>query len=200
MSAYNVIMRTNGETVLNEYTPIVQNRTTYQSESDLENHMIEQLQGQGYERPDIHTKEEAFANLRTCMEELNRVTFSDSEWERMLKDVIFKSGSDIKTKTRNIQQTQKDGTFCSFKLDDGHEVNGLNTINIMLIDKENIYRNKVQVINQYVIEGNRKNRYDVTILVNGLPLVHCELKRRGIPIKEAFNQIERYQKDSFWWY
>ena len=192
MSRYSLVLSSDDMTVMDEYTPEVQNRTSYQSEADLEKDMIQRLASQGYEYPDIHNINEALVNLRVCLEELNNIKFTDSEWQRLLSDNILKKGTGIKDKTKLIQNTQSDGSSFSFTHDDGR------VTNIKLIDKCNIYRNKVQVINQYEVKGNFSNRYDVSILVNGLPLVHCELKRRGVPIKEAFNQIDRYQRDSFW--
>lgn len=188
MCNYNVLLASDEATVVDEYTPEIQNRQQYQSEADLEKDMIQRLQGQGYQYPDIHNIEDALKNLRACIEELNNVSFNDSEWQRFLDTYILKKGDGIKEKTRTIQQDH----IKTFTFDDG-------TIkNIKLIEKKNIHTNKVQVINQYEVNGNYQNRYDVTILINGLPLVHCELKRRGVAIKEAFNQIDRYQRDSFW--
>ena len=188
MCNYNVLLASDEATVVDEYTPEVQNRQQYQSEADLEKDMIQRLQGQGYQYPDIHNIEDALKNLRACIEELNNVSFNDSEWQRFLDTYILKKGDGIKEKTRTIQQD----CIKTFTFDDG------TVKNIKLIEKKNIHANKVQVINQYEVNGNYKNRYDVTILINGLPLVHCELKRRGVAIKEAFNQIDRYQRDSFW--
>ena len=192
MSNYNLLLASEEMTVMDEYTPEIQNRIYYQSEADLEKDMIQRLQIQGYEYLNIHKIDDAIANLRVCMEELNNVKFTDAEWHRICLDNILKKGTGIKDKTKLIQCTQDDGSSFSFVHDDGR------VTNIKLIDKYNIYRNKLQVINQYQGNGNFNNRYDVTILINGLPLVHCELKKRGIAIKEAFNQIERYQRDSFW--
>ena len=193
MSSYNVVLSTDEATVVAEYTPEKQNRTQYQSEAELEDAMIRQLQAQGYEYLELHTSQEMIANLRSCLQELNDYTFTDSEWDRFFKTVIANRGDGIKEKTEKIQKDY----IQAFKTDDG------TTINIKLIEKQNndrnsIYKNKLQVIRQYTVTGNFDNRYDVSILVNGLPLVHVELKRRGVPIKEAFNQIDRYQRDSFW--
>ena len=188
MNNYNVILASNEATVMDKYTPIQQNRKSYQSEAELEKDMIQRLRDQGYEYANIHNINDALKNLRACIEELNNISFSDSEWQRFLNDYILKKSDGIKEKTKTIQEDCiKTFTFDNCKV-----------VNIKLIDKENIYANRVQVINQYETNGNYENRYDVTILINGLPLVHCELKRRGIAIKEAFNQIERYQRDSFW--
>lgn len=188
MSSYNLVLASDEMTVMDEYTPEVQNRVQYQTEAELEADMIKRLQAQGYEYPDIHNADMALANLRACLEELNRITFTDDEWKRFLSTDILKKGDGIKEKSRTIQQDY----IKAFVRDDG------TTVNIKLIDKRNVYNNKVQVINQYETSGNHDNRYDVTILINGLPLVHCELKRRGIALKQAFNQIDRYQRDSFW--
>lgn len=181
-------MSTDEATVVAEYVPEQQNRKEYQSEAQLEDAMIKQLVSQGYEYLEFQTVDEMIVNLRICLEELNHIKFSDKEWDSFFKSVIANKGEGIQEKTEKIQQAY----IQVLKRDDG------TSQNIKLIDKENIYNNKLQVIHQYATTGNFDNRYDVSILVNGLPLVHCELKRRGIPIKEAFNQIDRYQRDSFW--
>lgn len=188
MSSYNLVLASDEMTVMDEYTPEVQNRVHYQTEAELEVDMIKRLQAQGYEYPAIHNVDEALSNLRACLEELNSFKFTDPEWKRFLDTNILKKGDGIKEKTRTIQIDHIKAFVC----DDGR------TVNVRLIDKNNVYNNKVQVINQYEVTGNHDNRYDVTILINGLPLVHCELKKRGIAIKQAFNQIDRYQRDSFW--
>jgi len=188
MQNYNVVLATDEATVVAEYSPEKQNRKQYQSEAELEDAMIKQLQAQGYEYLELHTPQEMVDNLRICMQELNGYTFTDSEWDRFFKTVIANRGDGIKEKTEKIQKDY----IQAFKTDDG------STMNIKLIEKQNIHKNKLQVIHQYATTGNFDNRYDVSILVNGLPLVHIELKRRGVPIKEAFNQIDRYQRDSFW--
>lgn len=188
MQSYNVVLSTDEATVVAEYNPEKQNRKQYQSEAELEDAMIKQLQAQGYEYLELHTPQEMVDNLRICMQELNDYTFTDSEWDRFFKTVIANRGDGIKEKTEKIQKDY----IQAFKTDDG------TTMNIKLIEKQNIHKNKLQVIHQYATTGNFDNRYDVSILVNGLPLVHIELKRRGVPIKEAFNQIDRYQRDSFW--
>ena len=150
------------------------------------------LTEQGYEYLPIHSEAELIANLRKKLEVLNNYTFSDSEWDRFFKNSLANPNDHIVEKTRKIQED-----FVQvLKRDDG------STKNITLIDKKNIHNNLLQVINQYAIsqdEGARhSNRYDVTILVNGFPMIHVELKRRGVVIREAFNQIDRYQRDSFW--
>ena len=188
MSSYNLVLASDEMTVMDEYAPEVQNRVQYQTEAELEADMIKRLQAQGYDYPSIHNFDEALANLRACLEELNNFKFTDSEWKRFLDTYILKKGDGIKEKTRTIQTDHIKAFVC----DDGR------TVNIRLIDKNNVHNNKVQVINQYEVTGNHDNRYDVTILINGLPLVHCELKKRGIALKQAFNQIDRYQRDSFW--
>jgi len=188
MQNYNVVLSTDEATVVAEYSPEKQNRNQYQSEAELEDAMIKQLQAQGYEYLELHTSQEMIDNLRVCMQELNGYTFTDSEWDRFFTTVIANRGDGIKEKTEKIQKDY----IQAFKTDDG------TTMNIKLIEKQNIHKNKLQVIHQYAITGNFDNRYDVSILVNGLPLVHIELKRRGVTIKEAFNQIDRYQRDSFW--
>ena len=188
MRNFNVVMATDEATVVAEYNPEKQNRKQYQSEAELEDAMIKQLQAQGYEYLEIHTPQEMVDNLRICIQELNGYTFTDSEWDRFFKTVIANKGDGIKEKTEKIQKDY----IQAFKTDDG------TTMNIRLIEKQNIHKNKLQVIHQYATTGNFDNRYDVSILVNGLPLVHIELKRRGVPIKEAFNQIDRYQRESFW--
>lgn len=188
MQSYNVVLSTDEATVVAEYSPEKQNRKQYQSEAELEDAMIKQLQAQGYEYLELHAPQEMIDNLRVCMQELNGYTFTDSEWDRFFKTVIANRGDGIKEKTEKIQKDY----IQAFKTDEG------TTMNIKLIEKQNIHKNKLQVIHQYATTGNFDNRYDVSILVNGLPLVHIELKRRGVPIKEAFNQIDRYQRDSFW--
>lgn len=161
----------------------------YQTEAELEKELLAQLTGQGYTR--IYPKSEAdlMANLRAQLEKLNGFSFTDADWERFLREVIANKTEGIREKTRRIQRDP----VIDFTLEDG------TLRNVMLLDRNHIFKNDLQVMNQYEAnEGAHKNRYDVTILVNGLPLVHIELKRRGVPILEAFNQIERYQRESFW--
>ena len=188
MSSYNILLSTDEATVVAEYTPEKQSRTEYQTEAELEAAFIKQLQSQGYEYLQIHSSDDLVLNLRKCLEELNDYQFSDNEWQTFFKSSIANRGDGIKEKTERIQRDH----IQVLKRDDG------TSRNIRLIEKNDIHRNKLQVINQYVMTGNYDNRYDVTILVNGLPLVHTELKKRGGNLKEAFNQIERYQRDSFW--
>ena len=191
----NIIAQMNESTVVAEYEPQQRETVAYQSEAQLEDSLINQLMTQGYEYPHIHTEEELVANLRHELERLNGVTLTDGEWKRLLNEQIAGDNMTIEDKTERLQY--KDSHILSLKRDDG------SMKNIRLIDKKDIYNNSVQVIHQYKVDvptasgGVRKNRYDVTILVNGLPMVHIELKRRGVSIKEAFNQINRYQRDSF---
>lgn len=189
MSTYNIVLSTNESTVVTEYEPQTKRSDAYQSESALEEAFIKMLGEQGYEYVTIHNSDALIANLRRQLELLNNYQFTDKEWDSFFKSKIASANEGIVEKTRKIQEdyvqnlTREDGT----------------TMNIALIDKKNIHNNRLQVINQYEEStGTHDTRYDVTILVNGLPLVHVELKRRGVAIKEAFNQINRYQRDSFW--
>ena len=186
----DIISQNTQSTVVAEYVREERERETgYQSESDLENALIAQLKRQGYEYLPIHNEKELIANLRKQLEKLNDITFTDSEWQRFFKTEIAKESNGIKEKAFTIQRDYKK----SFVREDGTQVN------ISLIDKKDVHHNSTQVINQYAVDGgSQKNRYDVTILVNGLPLVHIELKRRGVLLKEAFNQINRYGRESFW--
>ena len=189
MSTYNIVAATSESTVVVEYVPTGKRSADYQSEAALENEFITQLISQGYERTDIRSELGLIRNLRAQLELLNRYQFSDDEWERFFDQNITSANEGIVEKTRKIQEDY----IQILKRDDG------TTKNIYLIDKKNIHNNRLQVLNQYVAaEGSHENRYDVTLLVNGLPLVHVELKRRGIALREAFNQIRRYQRDSFW--
>lgn len=186
--SYNILAASTDFTVVSEYIPEIQNETAYQSEDALEKEFIAKLKLQGYEYLEIHKEEDLISNLRTQIENLNNIKFSDNEWEFLFTTYIANKNDGIIEKTRTIQEDE----VKSIKLDNGKQVN------IKLIDKNKLHNNKVQVINQYEVTGKRDNRYDVTILVNGLPLIHTELKRRGVQLKEAFNQINRYQRDSFW--
>ena len=189
MSQYNIIAESQEYTVVSEYEKAVQTSDAYQSEADLEKEFIRLLQEQGYEYLPIHTETDLISNLRVQLEKLNHYHFTDSEWEKFFNECIANKNDDIVAKTAKIQ----DDYIQVLKRDTGESQN------IKLIDKDNIHNNFVQVINQYVEEGGSYDtRYDVSILVNGLPLVHIELKRRGVQLKEAFNQINRYQRDSFW--
>ena len=187
---YDILSENNQSTVVSHYErPDMVRETFYQSETDLEREMIEQLQRQGYEYVPIKQEEQLVENLRKQLERLNDYTFTDAEWERFFKGEISKEGNGITEKAQTIQQDH----IKTLVLDNGQKRN------IKLIDKEDVHHNYTQVINQYeVADGQRANRYDVTILVNGLPLVHIELKRRGVALKEAFNQINRYGRESFW--
>ena len=191
MPYFNIVAETNENTVVTQYEPVKQRSDSYQSEAELEKEFIRMLTEQGYEYLQIHTEEDMVANIRAKLEELNNYSFSDSEWDRFFKECIANGNDGIAEKTRKIQEDNVQ----VLKRDDGM------TKNITLIDRKNIHNNRLQVINQYVVtteQGARHdNRYDVTVLVNGLPLVHIELKRRGVAIREAFNQINRYERDSF---
>ena len=189
MNKYNVVMEMNDSTVVTEYEPVKRKSDSYQSEQALENEFIRMLTEQGYDYLEIHNAESLINNLRIQLEIVNDYKFTDSEWDRFFNDSIANNNDGIVEKTRKIQEDN----IQVLKRDDG------TSKNITLIDKKCIHNNRLQVINQYVENsGNYDNRYDVTILVNGLPLVHIELKRRGVALKEAFNQINRYQRDSFW--
>lgn len=189
MSKYNVVMEMSNSTVVTEYKPVKKRSDSYQSEATLEKEFIKMLEEQGYDYLQIHDSNTLINNLRKQLELLNNYNFTDSEWERFYNDNICNNNDGIVEKTRKIQEDN----IQVLKKDDG------TSKNITLIDKKCIHNNSLQVINQYEEnEGNYKNRYDVTILVNGFPLVHVELKRRGIALKEAFNQINRYQRESFW--
>ena len=192
MPYFNIVAQTTENTVVTEYEPVKTRSENYQSEAELEREFIRMLMEQGYEYLRIHTEAELLKNLRVRLSVLNKYEFSDSEWERFLKESVANPNEHIVEKTRKIQEDYVQ----VLRRDDG------TSKNILLIDKKNVHNNFLQVINQYAIsqdEGAKHdNRYDVTVLVNGLPLVHIELKRRGVAIREAFNQINRYQRDSFW--
>ena len=192
MSYFNIVAQSSESTVVTEYKPQEKRSDAYQSEAELEKEFIRLLVELGYERLTIHKEKDLITNLRLQLEKLNNYTFSDSEWERFFTEVLANAKDGIVEKTRLIQEDHVQ----VLKRDDG------TSKNILLIDKKSIHNNRLQVINQYAVseqEGaNHDNRYDVTVLVNGLPLIHIELKRRGVPIREAFNQINRYQRDSFW--
>ena len=188
MTTYTPIAESKNFIVLDKYTKELIVCDSYQSEADLEQELINDLQNQGYEYPpNIKDSASMLANVRTQLEELNKVHFLDSEWKRYVETYLDKPSDTITDKTRNIH----DNYIYDFVFDDGH------IQNIYLIDKTNLLRNKLQVIRQFEQTGNQTNRYDVTILVNGLPLVQIELKKRGVAIREAFNQVHRYSKESF---
>ena len=186
---YNLVAENTQSTVVAEYVPEENRAEHYQSEADLEKAFIEQLESQAYEYLPITSEADLVENLRTQLEKLNDYKFSDDEWKQFFESELANQNQNIEEKTATIQEdyiknlTRDDGTVK----------------NIYLLRKDNIHDNILQVINQYTTdEGRRANRYDVTVLVNGLPLVHIELKRRGVAIQEAFNQINRYQRESFW--
>ncbi len=186
---YNLVAENTQSTVVSEYTPDGVRVAHYQSEAELEKAFIKQLETQAYEYVNFNNEAELIANLRKQLEKLNGFTFSDSEWERFFASELANPNQGIEEKTATIQEDY----IKNLTRDDG------STKNIYLIKKDNIHDNGLQVLNQYATEdGQRANRYDVTVLVNGLPLVHIELKRRGVAIQEAFNQINRYHRESFW--
>lgn len=191
MTQYSTIAELQNFIVLDSYTKnflINEPPAGYQSEAALEHELIKDLQGQGYEYlPNLITPEALLENVRKQLQTLNNVAFTDAEWKRFLDEYLEKPSDNIVDKTRKVQ----DDYIYDFVFDDGH------IKNIYLVDKQNITRNKVQVINQFEQTGTQANRYDVTILVNGLPMVHVELKKRGVAIREAFNQVHRYSKESF---
>ena len=189
MSKFNIVASMSESTVVTEYEPVQARSDSYQSEAALEAAFIKMLTEQGYTYLQIHNSTDLEQNLRIQLEALNSYKFTDKEWERFFSQNIANANEGIVEKTRKIQEDNVQ----VLKRDNGE------TKNITLIDKKNIHNNSLQVINQYVENsGNSDNRYDVTVLVNGFPLVHIELKRRGVALKEAFNQIDRYQRDSFW--
>ncbi len=186
---YNLVAENSDSTVVAKYTPETKRAESYQSEADLERAFIQQLEHQAYEYVAFTSEAELVANLRTQLEKLNGITFTDNDWQRFFDGEIANPNQGIADKTATIQEDH----VRFFAFDDGEQRN------VYLLDKTNIHNNSLQVINQYATEdGQRANRYDVTVLVNGLPLVHVELKRRGVAIQEAFNQINRYQRESFW--
>jgi len=190
---YDPIVVSAESTVVAEYVSESADEAEYQSEAALEREFIGVLRSQAYEYLPLTSEAELIANLRVQLEALNGITFSDAEWERFFSQRIAGANEGPVEKTVRIQEDHVQ----ILRRDDG------TTKNVALIDKTNVHNNRLQVINQYEIaegEGGaaRSNRYDVTVLVNGLPMVHVELKRRGVDIREAFNQIDRYQRDSFW--
>ncbi|MDO8842803.1 HsdR family type I site-specific deoxyribonuclease [Methylicorpusculum sp.] len=188
MTDYKIIAESNNFIVLDKYTKDYKVNESYQSEYDLEQEFIQDLQNQGYEyAPDLNTPEKLLANVRIALQTLNNMQFFDGEWLRFVETWLDRPSDSIVDKTRKIH----DDYIHDFVFDDGH------IQNIYLLDKKNIARNKVQVIKQFEQTGSHANRYDVTLLVNGLPLVQVELKKRGVAIREAFNQVHRYSKESF---
>lgn len=188
-SQYNLVAQQNQSTVVGEYVLSSVREESYQSEAELERAFIKQLESQAYEYLSINSETDLVLNLRHQLEKLNNIQFSDTEWEKFFVSEIANPNQSIEEKTTTIQEDSRKLLY----RDDG------SIKNIDLIDKKSIHNNSLQVINQYATEeGQRSNRYDVTVLVNGLPMVHIELKRRGVAIQEAFNQINRYQRESFW--
>jgi type I restriction enzyme R subunit len=186
---YEAVAISDESTVVAEFVPEPMVREVgYQSEADLEAAFIKRLESQAYSYLRITSEADLVANLRAQLEALNTITFSDAEWERFFATCVAGANDGIIEKTARLQEDH----IQVLKRDDG------TSRNVYLIDKRNIHNNRLQVINQYETDGRRATRFDVTILVNGLPVVHVELKRRGVDIREAFNQINRYQRDSFW--
>lgn len=182
------IAESNNFIVLDKYTKIEQQGAGYQTEADLERELIADLVNQGYEYiTKLTTPKAMFENVRVQLQLLNKMEFSDDEWKRFCEEYLDKPSDSHIDKTRKIHNDY----IYDFVFDDGH------IQNIYLVDKKDIAKNKLQVISQFEQTGTHANRYDVTILVNGLPLVQVELKKRGIAIKEAFNQVNRYSKESF---
>ena len=189
MKQYKTIAESNNFIVLDKYTKyseLNEPPAVYQTEAALEKEFIQDLINQGYENPNLNTIEAMMANVRVQLQALNNMEFSDSEWARFVEEYLDKPSDNLVEKTRKIHENY----IYDFVFDDGH------IQNIYLVDKNNIARNKVQVIKQFEQKGTHANRYDVTILVNGLPLVQVELKKRGVAIREAFNQVHRYTKES----
>jgi len=186
---YNLVAESTQSTVVAEYTPNGKRISDYQSEAELENAFIEQLKTQAYEYVAITSEADLVLNLRKQLEKLNNFNFTDGEWSNFFNSEISNPNQNIEDKTATIQEDH----IKNLVREDG------SIKNVYLLKKDNIHDNSLQIINQYATEdGQRANRYDVTILVNGLPLIHVELKRRGVAIQEAFNQINRYQRESFW--
>ena len=187
---YDIVTQSQESTVVAKYDSNNKKKeSAYQTEAALEKAFIELLKAQAYEYLHLSSEAQLISNLRKQLEILNNYTFSDTEWNQLFHGKIANLNYGIEEKTNIIQEDYIQLLTC----DDGA------TKNIYLLDKANIHNNNLQVINQYSVEdGQRANRYDVTILVNGLPLVHIELKKRGVDIKEAFNQINRYNRESFW--
>ncbi len=192
MPKINVVAETSENTVVTEYEPVTKHAEAYQSEAALEREFIRILSDQGYTYLPIHSEQELIGNLRTQLSVLNQYRFSDAEWDAFFKDCVANPNETVADKSRKVQEDYVQ----VLKRDDG------TSKNITLIDKKNIHNNRLQIINQYEVStangAKHDNRYDVTVLVNGLPMVHVELKRRGVAIREAFNQINRYKRDSFW--
>ncbi|MFT3795356.1 type I restriction endonuclease subunit R [Flavobacterium sp.] len=189
MSEFHLISENPESTVVAEYQSSYTRETSYQSEAELEKAFIQLLETQAYGFLKITTEQDLIANLRAQLERLNQFTFTDKEWQHFFAKEIANANAGIEEKTRSIQEDY-------IKLLDGEDGSKRN---IYLLDKDNIHNNTLQVINQYETDGGKRaTRYDVTILVNGLPMVHVELKKRGVSLQEAFNQIDRYSRESFW--
>jgi type I restriction enzyme R subunit len=188
---YKTIAESNNFIVLDKYTKYngwSDAPAVYQTEAALEHEFIQDLINQGYENPvNLNTPEALLANARTQLQSLNDMVFSDAEWTRFVEEYLDKPSDNLVEKAKKIHENY----IYDFVFDDGH------IQNIYLVDKKHIARNKVQVIKQFEQKGTHVNRYDVTILINGLPLVQVELKKRGVAIREAFNQVHRYSKESF---
>ncbi|EFO9376326.1 type I restriction endonuclease subunit R [Campylobacter upsaliensis] len=188
MKSLKLLAQNTTSTIAVEFTPSKRQNSSYQSEAQLEKELIATLQAQGYEYAKITDEKSLESNLRTKLEELNSTTLSDTEWRRFFSQVLSRANASIVEKSVLIQEDY----IQPLERDNG------SIINFKLIDKADIHKNSLQVINQYeATTPTRSHRYDVTILVNGLPLVHIELKRRGVSLKEAFNQINRYGRESF---
>lgn len=188
MADFKPIAESNNFIVLDKYTKIEQQGSGYQTEADLERELVQDLVNQGYEHlPSLNTLDKMLANVRVQLQNLNNVEFTEAEWVRFCVQFLDNPSDNTIDKTRKIHTDY----IYDFVFDDGH------IQNIYLVDKKNVAKNKVQVISQFEQKGAQANRYDVTILVNGLPLVQVELKKRGIAIREAFNQVHRYSKESF---
>ncbi len=188
MKDFKTIAESNNFIVLDKYTKIEQQGSGYQTEADLERELVQDLVNQGYEHlTSVTTPEKMLANVRVQLQNLNNVEFTEAEWVRFCVQFLDNPSDNTIDKTRKIHTDY----IYDFVFDDGH------IQNIYLVDKKNVAKNKVQVISQFEQKGTQANRYDVTILVNGLPLVQVELKKRGIAIREAFNQVHRYSKESF---
>lgn len=189
MDKYNIVVENPESTVVAEYHSPFKRETAYQTEDQLERVFVGQLQNQAYEYLKVANEADLVRNLREQLQILNHYTFSDNEWNHFFDSKLANPNSDIEDKTKLLQEDHIQILDC----DDGSKKN------IYLLDKSSIHNNRLQVMNQYeTADGQRTNRYDVTVLVNGLPLVHIELKKRGVDIKEAFNQINRYSRESFW--
>ncbi|EIB6790374.1 type I restriction enzyme HsdR N-terminal domain-containing protein, partial [Enterococcus faecalis] len=188
MKDFKTIAESNNFIVLDKYRKIEQQGSGYQTEADLERELVQDLVNQGYEHlTSVTTPEKMLANVRVQLQNLNNVEFTEAEWVRFCVQFLDNPSDNTIDKTRKIHNDY----IYDFVFDDGH------IQNIYLVDKKNVAKNKVQVISQFEQKGTQANRYDVTILVNGLPLVQIELKKRGIAIREAFNQVHRYSKESF---